>query len=469
MKNYCFPPEDRRFNRRGFLEYSGTGLACALMAACSAEKSQQAGRTEQELPNIVLLIADDTGWRDVGYQGSEIRTPHLDRMAQNGVVLDQFYACPTCSPTRAAVLMGRPPSRFGILGPIALRSTLSLPPGSPTLASVLSGAGYYCAQAGKWHLGLTPEVGPRLFGFSSSYGYLHGQIDQYTHIYKNGDRSWHRNEQFIDEQGHATDLIAAETVRQIKDSDRSRPFFLYTAFSVPHYPLQEDEKWVKPYQNTIENPSRRLYAASMTHMDDAVGRILAALDEENLSSNTLVIFMSDNGGQQDWEGGPDQYNGRHGPNDRLGDNRPLRDWKGSLYEGGIRVPACMYWAGKLSPGKASDPIHAMDILPTLAALAGAEIPPEMNVEGTDIWPLATGVSPGAERTLYWNTGRQLAVRKGDWKLIHQSGSLDEGMSELYNIAEDPYEKNDLAQEMPQIVSDLRRLTAEQKAMDRLVE
>ncbi len=468
MKNSYFPPGDRRFSRRSFMEYSGTGLAGVLMAACAKENGLQETRPKEDRPNIVLLIADDTGWRDVGYHGSEIRTPHLDRMAQNGVVLDQFYACPTCSPTRAAVLMGRPPSRFGILGPIALRSTLSLPPGSPTLASVLSGAGYYCAQIGKWHLGLRLEVGPRRFGFSSSYGYLHGQIDQYTHIYKNGDRSWHRNEQFIDEQGHATDLIAAETVNQIKNSDRSRPFFLYVAFSVPHYPLQEEEKWVKPYENTIENRSRRLYAASMTHMDDSIGRILAALDEQNLSSNTLVIFMSDNGGQQDWEGGWDQYNGRHGPNDRLGDNRPLRDWKGSLYEGGIRVPACMYWSGRLSPGKVSEPIHAMDILPTLAALAGGEIPSEMNVEGTDIWSSVTGASTGAERTFYWNTGRQLALRKGNWKLIHQSGSLDEGGSELYNMAEDPYEKNDLAQEKPEIVADLRRLMAEQRAMDRLV-
>ncbi len=467
MKNSCFPPENKLFNRRSFLEYSGSGLACALMSACSAEKSGQADRPEEGRPNIVLLIADDTGWRDVGYQGSEIETPNLDLMARNGVVLDQFYACPTCSPTRAALLMGRPPSRFGILGPIALRSTLSLPVGSPTLASLLGHAGYYSAQIGKWHLGLTPELGPRRFGFSSSYGYLHGQIDQYTHIYKNGDRSWHRDEQFIDEQGHATDLIAEETVRRIKNSDRSRPFFLYVAFSVPHYPLQEEEKWVKPYENTIENKSRRLYAASMTHMDDAVGRTLAALDKENLSSNTLVIFMSDNGGQEDWVGTPDQYEGRHGPNDRLGDNRPLRDWKGSLYEGGIRVPACIYWPGKLTPGKVSDPIHAMDILPSLAGLAGAEIPPEMNAEGTDIWPLVTGAGTGAERIFYWNTGSQLALRKGDWKLIHQSGSLDEGKSELYNLAEDPYEKNDLALEKPQIAADLRRLMSEQRAMDRL--
>jgi len=469
MKKAPIPPEDKSYSRRLFLEYSGMGLAGMLVSACSAEKSRQAPEPKEGPPNIVLMIADDTGWRDVGYHGSEIKTPNLDRMAREGVELDRFYVCPTCSPTRAAVLMGRPPSRFGILGPIAMRSTLSLPVGTPTLASLLGGAGYYTAQIGKWHLGLRPEVGPRKYGFASSYGYLHGQLDQFTHIYKNGDRSWHRNEQFIDEEGHATDLIAAETIRQIKNSDRSKPFFLYTAFSVPHYPLQEEDKWVKPYENSIENASRRLYAASMTHMDDAIGRILGALEEENLSSNTLVIFMSDNGGQEDWMNGGDQYEGRHGPNDRLGDNRPLRDWKGSLYEGGIRVPASIYWPGRLSPRKVSEPVHAVDLLPSLAGLAGAEVPPGMNAEGADIWPLVTGTGSPGERIFYWNTGRQLALRKGNWKLVHQGGSLNEGKSELYNIGEDPCEEKDLAREKPQILAELREILARQRAMDRLVE
>ncbi|MBN2290554.1 MAG: sulfatase-like hydrolase/transferase [Candidatus Glassbacteria bacterium] len=468
MKNTRFPP-DKKLSRRGFLEYTGAGLACALVQSCAPGKPGPQEERLQGRPNIVLIIGDDIGWHDVSYHGSEVRTPNLDRMARSGVELDQFYACPTCSPTRAAVLMGRPPSRFGILGPIALRSELALPVGSSTLASVFGDAGYHCAQIGKWHLGLRPETGPRKYGFASSYGYLHGQIDQFTHIYKNGDRSWHRNEQFFDEEGHATDLIAAEAISQITNRDRSKPLFLYVAFSVPHYPLQEEDKWVKPYENAIENASRRLFAASMTHLDDAVGRILAALDRENIADNTLVVFVSDNGGQEDWEGGPDQYEGRHGPNDRLGDNTPLRDWKGSLYEGGIRVPACLYWPGKLSPCKITAPVHAMDLLPSLADPAGVDVPAGMQVEGVDVWPLVTGSGTLPERVLYWNTGSQLALRSGNWKLVHQGGSLDEGRDELYDLAEDPYEEHDLALEKPQVLADLRRLAAGQRVMDRLAE
>jgi len=464
--------KNRNFSlsRRSFFKAAGVGLAGATAGGLSPEHLAAEQTPEQaQPPNIVLLIADDTGWRDVGYHDSEIKTPNIDRMAREGIVMEQFYACPTCSPTRASILTGRPPSRYGILAPIAGRSKLSLPGEYGTLASLLREAGYRTAQIGKWHLGLTPEVGPRMYGFDSSYGYLHGQIDQFTHIYKNGDRSWHRNEKFIDEQGHATDLIADEAVKLIRQSSSSQPFFLYTAFSVPHYPLQEEDRWIEPYKKSISNESRRLYAASMTHMDDAIGRVLAALEEKNLVSNTLVIFISDNGGQKDWEATSGEYNLRHGPYDVLGDNRPFRGWKGSVYEGGIRVPAVFRWPGKLKARKVDLACHVMDFVPTLAAIAGAKVPPQMQVEGIDIGPALHGDKMQVERTIYWNTGSQLAVRYGDWKLVHHGNTVNKGKSELYNIARDPYEKNDLAGEKITLTAQMREILAHHRALDRIPE
>jgi len=410
-------------------------------------------------------MADDAGWHDVGYHGSEIKTPNIDKLTKEGVVLNHFYVYPTCSPTRASLLTGRPPSRFGILGPIGGRSKHALPKDTLTLPALLRQNGYNTSITGKWHLGLRPEVGPRKYGFDYSYGYFHGQIDQYTHHYKNGDRSWHRNDQYVDEEGHATDLITNEAIKFIKEiRDKSKPFFLYVPFSVPHYPLQEDEKWIEPYKESIQNESRRLYAASVTHMDDAIGKILSALDQENLAENTLVIFLSDNGGQEAWTS-HGEYNDRFGPYDRLGDNRPLRDWKGSLYEGGIRVPAVMRWTGKLKPGTIDGVISVNDIYPTIAHIAGVSIPAEAHVEGVDVWPALTGKGAVPERILYWRTPRQIAVRKGPWKLIHFGATPTEGRNELYNVVDDPEEKQDQAAQHPDIVEELFKILKAQFARD----
>jgi len=459
-------------NRRHFfkttsqaLAGAATGAAFANLVSCGSDKKSQPVAVRPR-PNILLIVSDDTGWGDVGYHGSEIKTPNIDRLAHEGAELDQLYVSPVCSPTRASLLTGRPPSRYGILGPIAMRSTLALPKDTPTLAEVLRKSGYATAITGKWHLGLRPEVGPNAYGFEHSYGYLHGQIDQYTHYYKNGDRSWHRNGEFIDEQGHATDLITDEAIRFIQGGrETAKPFFLYVPYSVPHYPLQEEERWTEQYRTTIGNESRRLYAASMTHMDDAIGRLLAALDEEKLEKDTLIIFMSDNGGQDSWT--PTfEYDGKFSPNDRLGNNLPLRGWKGGLYEGGIRVPACMYWHGNLEARKVTTPVTVYDIFPTIAALAGAEIPVDTIIEGTDIWPALQGGSIRKERIFYWRTGRQLALRKGGWKLVHNGATPDEGGDELFHIAEDPYEKVDRAQDNPQKVSELRQELERQFSMDK---
>ena len=459
-------------DRRDFLSLAGLGLAGTLVS-CGKKTADQndlqsAVATKQpSKPNILLLIADDTGWHDVGYHDSVISTPNIDSLAAEGSVLERFYACPTCSPTRAAVLTGRPPTRFGIYTPIAMRSELCLPKDQPTLPALLQAAGYSTHQIGKWHLGLRPEVGPNQYGFQTSYGYLHGQIDQYTHIYKNGDQSWHRNGQFIEEEGHATDLIGAETRRLIKERDKDQPFFIYTAFSVPHYPIQEPDEWLKPYEDKIENKSRRLYAASMTHMDYALGQIIATLKEEGIERETLVIFMSDNGGQENWFPTHGEYNLRHGPYDVLGNNEPLRDWKGSVYEGGIRVPAVVRQPGTVKQQKVNQVCHAMDILPTVLKAAGIALPAGYPCEGISINAWLTGNAPDKERTLYWNTSENSGILDGHWKLVHSSGTLESGTDELYDVFSDPCETNDLSAANPEKVKELLQILSSQLAMDNI--
>ena len=261
----------RKFCSKSVCSLAGisAGVLCPHLFACSPEVNVPNGNIR---PNIIVIVADDAGWCDVGYHGSEIKTPNIDRLAGAGVELDQFFAYPTCSPTRAALLTGRPPSRYGILGPISMRSKLALPRDTVTLAEMLKKQGYDTAITGKWHLGLRPETGPGKYGFNYTYGYLHGQIDQFTHIYKNGDRSWHHNGGFIEEEGHATDFITNEAISFIRERrETTKPFFLYVPYSVPHYPLQEENRWIEPYRNIIDNESRRLFAASMTHMDDGIG------------------------------------------------------------------------------------------------------------------------------------------------------------------------------------------------------
>jgi arylsulfatase A-like enzyme len=436
--------------------------AVLLLAAVCVPASSAAAAEQQGRPNILVLIADDLGWHDVGYHDSEIRTPHLDKLARAGVRLERHYVYPTCSPTRAGLLTGRNPSRFGIHGPIADRSRDSLPADVPTLARVLQGRGYATALCGKWHLGLRPEVGPRRFGFERTYGYLHGQLDQYTHRYKNGDRTWHRNDAFVDEKGHATDLIADEAVRFLS-AERPGPFFLWVAFSVPHYPLQEEDQWLAPYKDTIKDPSRRLYAASVSHMDAAVGRIVAALEKNRQLDNTLILFTSDNGGQRDYRSKKD-YDGKHGPYPTLGDNRPLRGWKGELYEGGVRVPAFAYWRGRLQPATIRQTVSYLDWLPTFAHLAGAKTAESWRLEGRNVWPLLTGQQAKLPTApLYWNIGRTRAVVEGDWKLIAPQGK---GTAvELYNLASDPAEKKNVAEEHPEQVKKLRQALEKEVKLD----
>lgn len=438
--------------------------------------SSSAPAGELRRPNIVVIVADDMGWADVGYHGSEIATPNIDALAASGVKLEQHYVFPTCSPTRAALLTSRNPSRFGIMGPIGGRSRQALPVETLTLADLLKERGYRTAIAGKWHLGLRPEVGPLRYGFGSTYGYLHGQIDPYTHLYKNGDRTWHRQDQFLDEPGHATDLIAADAVRVIDESrGRPSPLFLYVAFSVPHTPLNEDARWRQPYEGKISEPSRLLYAAAVTHLDDAIGRIVGAVDRSGTRENTLILLISDNGAPKGSDdGNPKNYGGKYGPTPVLGDNRPLRGWKGEVFEGAIRVPALINWRGTLAPRSVKTPISVLDWLPTLAKITAAEASADLKApprwEGIDVWKSVAYGEPGPVRLLYWRNDRWSALREGKWKLIvrvpsKQGTDTESAPPLLFNLADDPNETTDLAEREPAEVARLLKLLQEQRSLD----
>jgi len=411
-------------------------------------------------PNIVLFVADDAGWHDVGYHGSEINTPNIDQLAETGVELNQFYVYPTCSPSRAALLTGKYASRFGIEKPIAMKSKQVLPTNVETLPEALKKEGYQTAITGKWHLGLSLESGPGNYGFDYSYGFLHGQIDQYTHRYKNGDISWYRNDKFINEKGHATDLITNEAIRYIKTiRDRSKPFFIYIPYSVPHYPLQEEEKWVEPYKSLNIVNSRKLFDASMTHMDYAIGEVIQTLKNQKLLDNTIVIFISDNGGQENWypekETNIKLYDGKFGPYPELGDNSPLKGYKAELYEGGIRVPAVIFWKDHLKHNKVEELIKITDLFPTLAAVIDSSANPDLSSDGRNMWNYISNKKKAYdERELYLRTPDQFALRKGDWKLIHFGNKINEGKEELYNIKNDPNETKNVLNKSPEIRNEL---------------
>ncbi|WP_439484299.1 arylsulfatase B [Cyclobacterium plantarum] len=418
-------------------------------------------------PNILFILPDDLGWADVGYHGSDIKTPNIDRLARSGKILSQHYVMPTCTPTRVSLMTGKYPSRYGVLAP-AYGEVIDL--GDPTLASLLAENGYYTAIAGKWHMG-SPPYTPLKYGFQSSYGYFDGQIDPYTHEYKTETelterRSWHRNDEYLDESGsHVTDLLTAEAIRIIEE-DRDQPFFLYVTHHVPHSPLSEPEKYHKLYKDDVlMHPSRRLFAAAVSHLDESIGQIIDALERTGKRENTLIVFVSDNGAQQSWQS-KTEYEGRYAddPHLVLGNNYPLRGWKGSLYEGGIRVPGFINWPGHLEPGIVDFPIHVSDWLPTLCKLTGFENGIPQDVDGKDIWQniVIEGKEQVKASPMYWKIRGTHAVRQGDWKLLLHG----ENKIELYNLKEDFRESHNLSEGHPEKVEEMMLLLEEFKKDDR---
>lgn len=416
-------------------------------------------------PNIVFVLADDLGYGDVGYNGGPAPTPRIDRLVRDGVELTQHYVAHLCSPTRAALLSGRFWSRFGVTSPQAERA---FPWDTVTLPQALQSVGYDTAITGKWHLGSLPEWGPRKFGFDHTYGSLGGGVGPWVHRYKVGPymQTWHRDDDLLEEQGHVTDLVAREAVQWI-ESRGERPFFLYVPFQAVHLPLKEPPEWLDRVPAGITGEVPRHYAACVMHLDDAVGRIVDAVERAGKRESTLIVFTSDNGGS--WaENGDTKYPDDVYPSGKLvGRNVPFRGQKGQLYEGGIHVAAVANWPGRLQPGKCGAPIHVSDWMPTLCGLAGYTPPHDLRWDGRNVWPQLTGAEPPAPRMLYWaGSGfKSSAVRVGDWKLITQSAATPPKV-ELYDLAADPGESTDLAAAQPERVAELQRVLREIAASDR---
>jgi arylsulfatase A-like enzyme len=417
-------------------------------------------------PNILLIVSDDQGWNDVGYHNSEIRTPHIDALAKTGVELDCHYVQPQCTPTRVALMTGRYPSRFG-LHCCEASNDEAFPVGTLTMARMLREAGYDTGMSGKWHLGSKPQWGPNHHGFDSTHGSLAGAVGMYDHRYRIDSPyavTWHRDGEFIEEEGHVTDLTADETVRWIRShTSTSRPWFFYVPLHAVHAPLVEREERWHALNAHIKADDRRLYAAAVSHMDHAVGRMVEALDQTGQRQRTLILFTSDNGAQVHHGG-----NAYPPPDPKLtnfSSNKPLRGTKTETYEGGYRVPALVNWPAKLAPRKVTAAMHAVDWMPTLARLVGADADPSPRWDGQDVWPRILGEEDGGDdRTFYivWGSGRQReALRHGDWKIVRNRGPE----WELYHLARDPYEQHNLRQDQPEVFESLWSLYLAERAKD----
>jgi arylsulfatase A-like enzyme len=420
---------------------------------------------EEAKPNIVFIMADDLGWADVAFHGGNAPTPNLDRLAREGLELAQCYSAPVCSPTRTALMTGRCWSRFGVTSP---QNQRALPWDTVTLPRALKSVGYETCLTGKWHLGSLPEQGPNHFGFDHSYGSLAGGVSPWNHRYKKGEfsQTWHRDEKLIEETGHVTDLIAAEAVRWLEGRG-SAPFFLYVPFTAVHLPLKEPEEWVARVPAAVKGEVARHYAASVMHMDDAVGKIIAALEKKGVRDRTLLVFTSDNGGS--WVENNDlQYPDDNCPNGKLpGNNLPWRGQKGNLYEGGTREPTVVSWPGHVKPGKVETPVQIIDWMPTFAAIAGYKADHDLKWDGIDITRVLTQHGALPDRALYavapgW---RGRSVRLGNWKLI-VNGEGKKRSVELYDLAADPAESKNVAEQQPERVAQLSKVMDEISARDR---
>ena len=469
-------------------------------------------------PNIVYFLVDDMGFADCAFNhGKDVFTPNIDALSRKGVILENYYVQPLCSATRCTLMTGRMPNRHGVYGALKTESRYGLPLDERILPQLLKTAGYTSAIVGKWHCGeYKPEYRPMHRGWDHQYGLWYGQIDYFTH-FRGGREDWYRDDQPLHEKGYSTHLIGQEAIRLIKEhaaattangaaapkvmgasssltreqdapatlagaaaptvnrepetvnrgGSAAAPLFLYIPFNADHGPFQVPAEYEKPYPNL--KPDRRRVAGMLSVVDEVIGKVYKALQDAGMADNTLIIFSSDNGGVA--------------PGVRT-DNSPLRDGKGSIYEGGVRSCGFVIWPGHITPGtKVSAPVQLVDWYPTFAALTGADLSTQKKkLDGQNILPLLTeGKAPDRDALLIVGTSIQrYALRMGDWKLLvnpkgpgkggAKGGDPDDADDtevitndhlELYNLATDIGEKHNLADAEP---ARLKAMYARAKAM-----
>lgn len=427
-------------------------------------------------PNIIIMVADDIGWSDVGFHGGEIETPSLDRLAAEGMELSRFYTTPICSPTRAALMTGRDPMRLGVAyGVIMPWMNIGIHPDEHFMPQSFRAAGYQTAMVGKWHLGHALQAyHPNERGFEHFYGHLHTEVGYFPPFGNQGGKDFQENGISIERGGYESFILADEVSRYIRERDKQRPFFVYMPFIAPHTPLDAPDDLQQKYadledtresaraKNTDETrklnrlmgiPSARpMYAAVVDGMDQAIGQVLDTLDKEDIADNTIVLFFSDNGGAAYATGGAD--------------NVPLRGGKGDTWEGGIRVVSIMRWPRVLKSGQKMDQImSAMDVFPTLAE-AATVVPgnDRFELDGRSMWPaIAEDKRIPRENLLFFASetpirGSFMFTAFNDhWKLVQevQQGLLSATVTNyLFRISDDPYEYNNLAEHYPDVVNRL---------------
>ena len=436
---------------------------CALAVASCGVPALAAAPGAAAAPNIVLIVADDLGWKGVGYHDGFVKTPNIDRIAQQGVQLNRFYVSPMCSPTRAGLLTGRYPMRYG-MGRSVVRpwAKFGLPPEERTLPEALAELGYKHRGAfGKWHLGhLDPRWHPLSQGFTTYVGLYNGAGD-YFNRERNGQTDWHHDGEPVEAEGYTTDLIANAARDFVTRHAQDGPFFCYVPFSAPHDPFQAPKEYIDQYAHLDDTPNdgqpseKQIYSAMITCMDDGIGRIMKAVEDAGVAQNTLYWFMSDNGG----------IGKIHG------NNAPLRAAKLTVYEGGVRVPSAVWWPGVIEGGRTVDAtIVSVDVMPTLVHFAGGNAEGERPLDGVEVAEALTGkAGTTPDREVYHFNGQtgleteQIAVMSPQgWKLIVVGPDIrrDGGFQtekhrvELYNVREDPSEKTDRAREKKGLVDEL---------------